>query len=103
MQMVVLLNDFESADNLLDGKDGMASKFGVIHYYSDKDLTKWCNGFSIQKTYGIRTFWDMQQNQEIHRDSDWQEKMIAMEMRVSEIEEFQNIAFFHHVLLQKGE
>ena len=38
MQMVVLLNDFEQAHNLLDGNDGMASKYGAIHYYEDSDM-----------------------------------------------------------------
>ena len=51
MQMVVLLNDFESANSLLDGNDGMASKFGVIHYYNDEDITTWCDGFSISKVH----------------------------------------------------
>lgn len=36
MQMVVLLNDFEHAHSLLDGNDGMASKYGAIRYYEDK-------------------------------------------------------------------
>ena len=31
MQMVVLLNDFDHAHSLLDGDDGMASKYGAIH------------------------------------------------------------------------
>lgn len=101
MQMAVLLNDFKSANNLLDGKDGMASKFGTIHYYEDEDITKWCRGFSISKTYGIRTLWDLQQNQEIQKDEHWQEKMIQLEMRVSEIKEYINIAFFHHLILVK--
>ena len=49
----------------------------------------------IAKIFGVKTFWDMQQNQEIHKDNIWQEKMIGIEMRVSEIEEYKNIAFFH--------
>lgn len=32
MQMVVLLNDFEQAHSLLDGNDGMTSKYGSIRY-----------------------------------------------------------------------
>lgn len=101
MQMVVLLNNFDSANGLLDGEDGAASKFGTIHYYQDEDLLKWCDGFAIERTYGIRTFWDLQQNQEIHTDADWQEKMLQIEERVSEIEEYREIAFFHHLLLRK--
>lgn len=103
MQMVVLLNDFDSANSLLDGNDGMTSKFGAIQYYEDLDIEKWCNKLSIKKTLGMRTFWDMQQNQEVHKDSQWQQKMIEIEMRVSDIDEYKNIAFFHHLTIEKVE
>ena len=86
MQMVVLLNDFKHAHSLLDGNDGMASKYGAIHYYEDTDIEKWCPELVITKTLGIRTFWDMQQNQEIHKDADWQDKMMEIEMRVSDMD-----------------
>ena len=101
MQMVVLLNNFENANSLLDGKDGNAQKYGTIHYYENTDLTKWCKDFSVSKVYGIRTFWDLQQNQEIQNDADWQKKMLQIEMRVQDIDEYKNIAFFNHLLLTK--
>lgn len=101
MQMVVLLNDFEHAHSLLDGNDGMASKYGAIRYYEDTDIEKWCPDLEITKTLGMRTFWDMQQNQEIHRDADWQEKIVEMEMRVSDMDGYKGIAFFHHLMLEK--
>lgn len=101
MQMVVLLNDFEKAHELLDGKDSVASKYGAIRYYEDNDIVKWCKGLKIAKTYGIRTLWDLQQNQEIHKDKEWQDKMIEVEMRVSDIKEYKDIAFFHHLILKK--
>ena len=103
MQMVVLLDNFDHANELLDGKDSAASKYGAIRYYQDEDLVKWCSGFSISGVYGIRTFWDLQQNQELHKDSQWQEKMIQIEERVSNMEEYKAIAFFHHVLLKKAD
>lgn len=101
MQMVVLLNEFEKADALLDGEDGTAAAYGTIHYYEDGDITKWCEGFRIKETYGIRTFWDLQQNQESHKDPAWQEKMVAAELRVSQIPPYRDIAFFHHLVLEK--
>ena len=101
MQMTVLLNDFEGANALLDGKDGMTSKFGAIHYYEDTDIEKWCSQLYITGTYGIRTFWDLQQNQDIQKDTAWQEKMMQLEMRVAEMEIYQNIAFFHHLIIKK--
>lgn len=101
MQMVVLLNDFKKAHDLLDGKNGTASQYGTIRYYEDDELLKWCEGFQIAGIHGIRTFWDLQQNQQIHRDAQWQDKMVETEMRVADMDAFRNIAFFHHVILKK--
>lgn len=101
MQMVVLLNDFDRANSLLDGNDDTASQFGEIHYYEDADIERWCPELKISKTMGMRTFWDLQQNQEIHRDAEWQSKMIQIEMRASDIKEYQDIAFFHHLIIEK--
>jgi SAM-dependent methyltransferase len=101
MQMVVLLNNFENANKLLDGCDGNAEKYGEIHYYEDSDLIKWCSQFSILSIQGMRTFWDLQQNQEIQTNPQWQEKMLQIEERVANIKEYQNIAFFHHLILEK--
>lgn len=102
MQMAVLLNNFQHANDLLDGKDSMASKYGSIRYYNDEDLVKWAPELKIKKILGMRTFFDLQQNQEIHKDEDWQIKMMEMEQRVSDIDEFRNVAFFHHVILMKA-
>ena len=101
MQMVVLLNEFEKAKELLEGKDGTASRYGTIHYYEDEDIALWCGGFEIQKVSGIRTFWDLQQNQQCHRDPVWQEKMVEAENLVSELPVYRDIAFFHHLTLRK--
>lgn len=101
MQMVVLLNDFDHAHSLLNGNDGMTSKYGAIRYYEDSDIEKWCPDLKIAKTFGMRTFWDMQQNQEIHKDADWQDKMVEIEMRVSDMDGYKDIAFFHHLTIEK--
>ncbi len=101
MKMAVLLDDFEKANALLDGENSMASKFGVIRYYGDKDILEWESNLVISEVFGIRTFWDLQQNQEKHGDEDWQRKMLQLEMRVAQIPEYRDIAFFHHLLLKK--
>jgi S-adenosylmethionine-dependent methyltransferase len=101
MQMVVLLNNFEHANELLEGKNGHAQQFGTINYYQDTEILKWSDKFMIEKILGLRTFWDLQQIQEIHNDKIWQEKMLEMELKVSELEEYKAIASFHHVILRK--
>ena len=101
MQMAVLLNDFEHANELLEGKNGQSQKFGTIHYYEDQELLSWFHDFKLEKVLGMRTFWDLQQNQEVQKDTAWQEQMLKMELRVSELKEYKAIAFFHHVILSK--
>lgn len=101
MQIAVLLDDFEKANEILDGKDSTASKFGTIRYYEDNDITKWEPQITVSDILGIRTFWDLQQNQQKHGDEAWQEKMLQLELRVSQMQEYKNIAFFHHLLLKK--
>lgn len=101
MQMAVLLDDMEKANDLLDGKDSAASKFGTIRYYEDKQISEWNPGLKLTDTFGIRTFWDLQQNQEKHESEEWQAQMMQLETRVSQIEEYRNIAFFHHMLFTK--
>ncbi|MBD5531320.1 MAG: methyltransferase domain-containing protein [Lachnospiraceae bacterium] len=102
MQMTVLLNNFEHANELLDGACGVSPQFGEIHYYEDEDLIKWAPKLRIEKILGMRTFWDLQQNQDIQKEEEWQQKMMRLEQRVSGMEEYRNIAFFHHVFLRKG-
>jgi len=101
IQSVVLLSDFKHANELLEGKDGFAQNFGAIKYYEDKDIVKWSENFHINEIHGIRTFWDLQQNQEIQKDVEWQGKMLEIETKVSDMEEFKAISSFHHIILQK--
>ena len=99
--MVVLLNNFDEANNLLDGHNSNAQQFGTINYYDDCEIAKWCDGFVIRESYGLRIFWDLQQNQEIQKDEEWQQKMTNIEMRVSQNPDFQRIAFLHHLIFEK--
>ena len=101
MQMVVLLNNFGHASELLSGGNGQSQQFGAINYYEENDLLQWSDQFVIERTLGIRTFWDLQQNQEIQKDPVWQERMLEIELRVSEIPDFKAIAFLHHIILRK--
>lgn len=101
MQQIVLLDDFEKANDLLDGKDSTASKFGTIRYYENSDIFTWAKELTITDVLGIRAFWDLQQNQNKHADEAWQEKMFQLEMRVSSIPEYRDIAFFHHLMMKK--
>lgn len=101
MQMAVLLNDFPMANTLLDGGNGTTSQFGDIRYYSDEEARAWLPDMALERLWGARTFWDLQQNQACHTDEAWQRNMLALENRVSTLAEYQAIAFFHHLLFRK--
>lgn len=101
MQMAVLLNAFEKAHALLDGGNSSAAQFGVIRYFDDEAVETWSDELRITRVFGIRTFWDLQQNQQVQQNADWQEQMLALEKRVSTLDEYRAVAFFHHLLIQK--
>lgn len=101
MQMAVLLDNLKKANDLLDGKDGESAQFGTIGYYEDGQIENWNKGFKLLDAFGIRTFWDLQQNQEKHGTEEWQAQIMKLEMRVSQIDEYRRIAFFHHLLFIK--
>lgn len=101
MQMAVLLDDIGKANDLLDGKDGASSQFGAIRYYEDEQIAKWNKGLKLSDTFGICTFWRLQQNQEKQGTEEWQNQMVQLEMRVSKLEEYRKIAFFHHLFFIK--
>lgn len=95
MQMAVLLNNFDHAHELLDGKDSDARQFGTIHYYEDEELVQWDPRLMITRSRGFRAFYDLQQDQKCHAEKFWQDQMMQLEKRVMEIEPYKSVAFFH--------
>lgn len=103
MQKVVFENNVDEAISLLNGGKINVYSFGEINYYDIDDIKEWIGNKNIiiEKIRGVRTFWALQQNNEIKNEKSWQDKMFEIEMKVSDIEEFINISFFNHVLLRK--
>lgn len=56
---------------------------------------------SIEKVLGIRTFFALNPNNEIKYNPDWQEKVFKLEMKVSNMDDYKDIAFYNHILLKK--
>jgi S-adenosylmethionine-dependent methyltransferase len=103
MQQVVLENSVDEAISLLNGGTINVMNFGQVNYYDMNDVKEWIGDIdvNIEKVLGIRTFWALQQNNEIKNDPIWQEKMLKIEMKVSDINDYIIISFFNHVLLKK--
>lgn len=101
MQKVVYENNIDEALMLLDGSDISVLNFGKVNYYNNHDIERWAEDLKIEKIFGLRTFWALQQNNELKSQNEWFEKMIKVEMRVSEMDEFRNVSFFNHLLIRK--
>lgn len=104
LQKIAFENNLDHAMSMLKGGDSSAAFFGQINYYTPEDMLHWADdkNISIEKVLGIRTFYALNAGiNEIRFDSSWQDKMFEIEMKVSDMEDFRNIAFFNHVLLRK--
>jgi len=103
MQKVVFENSVDEAMSLLDGGAINVMNFGQVSYYNINEIIEWIGDIdiNIDKVLGIRTFWALQQNNEIKYDPIWQEKMFEVEMKVCDINEYVNISFYNHIFLKK--
>ena len=98
MQKAIFDYDISAVKALLSGNNNISKNFGEIKDYEDENLL--INGLSMDKCYGICAFYGLQDNK-IKHHKDWSETMLDIEMSVAEVEEFRNIAFFHHLILKK--
>lgn len=101
MQKAVFEYKIDEALSLIEGNDVASVNFGTINEYELSDLERFCHDkFIIDKVYGLRMFYALQRN-EFKTEEDWIDKMYELECRAEEIQEFRDIAFFHHVILKK--
>ncbi len=101
MQKAVFENDLELAAKILSGENDVSANFGTINEYSYDDLAGYiAEKFIVKNKYGVRIFFGLQRN-EFKEEKNWQERMFNLESRAEEIPTFRDIAFFHHILLEK--
>ena len=101
MHQVVRENNIDQAISLLNGGTINIMNFGEINYYDIDEMLQWAEDVEVEKISGIRTFWDLQQNDDNKFEPNWPEKMLEIELKVSNIDEFIKISYFNHVLLRK--
>lgn len=98
MQKAVFDYDINAVKTLLSGGKNISRNFGEIKTYEDDSLL--VGDLKIYKCYGICTFYGLQDNK-IKFQKNWLDEMMDIELSVSELDEFRNIAFFHHLILKK--
>lgn len=101
MHKAVFDSDPGTALAALEGQAAESRFFGEISHY-EMDVVQGRAGFSVRDIYGIRAFFGLIQNNDIKYGAEWQRKMLELEIKASGIETFRNVAFFHHVILEKN-
>ncbi|MBR1440714.1 MAG: class I SAM-dependent methyltransferase [Lachnospiraceae bacterium] len=98
----VLNDDPKAALELLDKEEDEGSIFGSRKVYTgDTILSAFSGKMSLADSYGIRTFYGLSSNNEIKFTEEWYHSMLELEMRAGSMEEYKNIAFFHHLIFRK--
>ncbi len=98
----VLNDDPKAALELLDKDGDEGSIFGNRKVYDgDTILSAFSGKMSLADSYGIRTFYGLSSNNEIKFTEEWYRSMLELEMRAGSMEEYKNIAFFHHLIFRK--
>lgn len=101
----VLKDNPKSAIELLNNKiDNAQNMFGNRDTYDKEFLLELANDFNLKcdNIFGIRTFFALSSTDKIKYTDEWYENMLELEMKVCDIDEFKNIAFFNHLIFTKG-
>lgn len=101
MQKAVFEYSVDEAMKLLDNENVDSVNFGTINEYDDYELEEYSHQrLKIENIYGLRMFFGLQRN-EFKSSDEWLENMYKLECKAENINEFRNIAFFHHIILRQ--
>lgn len=89
----LLNNSFDNAQNMFGNRDTYDNNF-LLELAVDFGLT-------CENILGIRTFFALSSNNRIKYTDEWYENMLELEMKVCNIDEYKNIAFFNHLIFTK--
>lgn len=99
----VFSDDPGAALRLLDCGDNSDTMFGCRDTYSSEYLITQCGqmGLSMEKRFGIRTFFALSSNDDVKSTKEWYDDMLELEMRACQLDIYRDIAFFNHLLFRK--
>jgi SAM-dependent methyltransferase len=99
----MMQNSLDEANALLNGGT-VSVVFGQVRYYDLDDIGAWIGDMNVvvEKVLGNRTFWGLHPDNEPKHNPAWQDIILDIEMKVADVREYVNIAFFNHVLLRKS-
>lgn len=105
MDYAVFSDNPKAALDLLENGDCKNNMFGKRNTYDDEYIIKSGHkcSLTIESLFGIRTFFSLSKNDDIKFTQEWYDNMLALEMKVCNLDQYKNISFFHHLIFQKKE
>ncbi len=102
-QAVFADNPAQALKILEEQNKPLPSVFGDCTLYDYKQIKRWAKKCGLNNTdfLGIRTFFGLSDKNSIKYTNKWYYNMLELEMRVCNIEEYKNTAFYHHLIFTK--
>lgn len=102
LEQMIFKNDFKNYKSVFLENESYSERFGKIFYFKDKNILRWANGaLRLVNKFGLRMFYDLQNNVEIMCNPEWENEIVNAELYFCKTDEFVNIAFLHHLILIK--
>ncbi|WP_313641130.1 methyltransferase domain-containing protein [Paenibacillus sp.] len=75
-----------------------------ISIYTKDQLVEWLAdcGYEVRSTYGIHNIYGYIADNEIKMDEDWNEQMVELELKLSCVSPYKDIAIFTHLIAEKS-
>jgi len=103
-QAAVFENNPAKALSLLNPHtQGNSNFLGTQQLYSNSDLAGWAEkyGGTVRKVLGMRAFWVLGQDNAVKYADEWHQKMLTLERKAAEIDEYKQSAYYNHLLIVK--
>ena len=100
----VFWSDPKKALELVDEHaNDRSNYFGTQYIYSNSDVMEWADhcGATIRSMLGMRAFWSLGQDSSVKFTNDWYENMLKLENRAAGMDEYRQVAFYNHILIEK--
>ena len=102
----VFWKDPQKALELVENNANDKSNYlGTQYIYSNNEVLEWSNkyGGKVQNILGMRAFWALGQDNSVKFTDVWYEKMLELENKVADMDEYKHVAFYNHLIIEKQE
>ena len=100
----VFKNDPQKALSLLDSNANDKSNYlGTQYIYTNEDISSLVvtYGGKVNKVFGMRTFYALGQDNSVRYTDEWYQHMLVLENSVASITEYENAAYYNHLIIMK--